>query len=247
MDVNDTPSEAKPVGNYDSRKELINLALCAKNAKGIDYARSLLRLSGKEKVLEVPDEKLDDMVALLRTMCVNNWPELFVEKVATGYIRVDDELNLLESQIEGLLEGDGATDDHKDVLKFLYTHLRADIADRVHKAIVNAEVGKAQRPMDNFSATSVGILERAVAIQNERAKDYDQPSGERSMDATVLAFNVITRRDMVSGRGLTESEGWLLMQILKDVRDRSTAKPHRDSLEDCVSYSALKAEARLKE
>ncbi len=95
--------------------------------------------------------------------------------------------------------------------------------------------------------TSTDILQRAAAIQRQRAQDYDQPGGERSMEATVLAFNVITRRDIASGRGLTPSEGWLLMQILKDVRDRSTAKPHVDSLEDCVSYAALKAEARLKE
>ncbi len=61
------------------------------------------------------------------------------------------------------------------------------------------------------------------------------------MEHTVAAFNVITRRD------LTESEGWLLLQILKDVRDRSSRAPHPDSLDDCVSYAALKAEARLKE
>jgi len=48
-------------------------------------------------------------------------------------------------------------------------------------------------------------------------------------------------------RSLTESEGWLLMQILKDVRDRQREKPHRDSLEDGIAYSALKAEARLAE
>jgi hypothetical protein len=48
-------------------------------------------------------------------------------------------------------------------------------------------------------------------------------------------------------RSITESEGWLLMQILKDVRDRQREKPHRDSLEDGIAYSALKAEARLAE
>lgn len=68
---------------------------------------------------------------------------------------------------------------------------------------------------------------------------------ERSMAATVQAFNIITRR--VGDRALTESEGWLLMQTLKDVRDRSTKAPHRDSLEDGIAYSSLKAEARLKE
>ena len=78
----------------------------------------------------------------------------------------------------------------------------------------------------------------------DRASIYDKPEGERSMAATVAAFNIITGRAGASA--LTESEGWLLMQTLKDVRDRQNA-PHRDSLEDGISYAALKAEARLKE
>jgi len=69
---------------------------------------------------------------------------------------------------------------------------------------------------------------------------YDQPGGERSMGKAITAFNTIT------GRNLQESEGWLLMQILKDVRDWQTPfKPHADSLLDGTAYSALKAEARM--
>jgi hypothetical protein len=45
---------------------------------------------------------------------------------------------------------------------------------------------------------------------------------------------------------VSESEGWLLMQCLKMVRDRS-GKPHRDSIEDNVAYGALYGEARLRE
>lgn len=85
------------------------------------------------------------------------------------------------------------------------------------------------------------LLDAAAGHMRDRAATYDQPSGERSMGRTVQAFNVIT------GRDLTESEGWLLMQILKDVRDRQREKPHRDSLEDGIAYAALKAEARLAE
>lgn len=96
-----------------------------------------------------------------------------------------------------------------------------------------------------LTPTSRDILSKARDIQEQRARDYDQPGGERSMAATVQAFNVITRRE--SEHALTESEGWLLMQTLKDVRDRSTAAPHFDSLLDGVSYSALKAEARMRE
>jgi hypothetical protein len=244
----------------------------------------------------------------------------------TGEVPVTDEheeLSLIEGQIEDLLEGMGASEDHADVLKFLSTAgLRPALAARVHKAIVCAEVVERPRvappaphrdemvmlfreakdtvgidyvesvlnyagsvkhlshlsddeavdmlgllrmfkrakwpeirPQGGLKVTaepprrknSTDILESAAAIQRQRAYDYDQPGGERSMARTVQAFNIITNRVDKEDAELSESEGWLLMQILKDVRDRSTAKPHVDSLEDCVSYSALKAEARLKE
>ena len=84
-----------------------------------------------------------------------------------------------------------------------------------------------------------GILKQAADIMEERAKQYDSPGGERSMGRAVIAFNAIT------GRNLQESEGWLLLQILKDVRDRQRPAAHVDSLHDGVAYSALKAEARL--
>lgn len=101
------------------------------------------------------------------------------------------------------------------------------------------------KPVNAFQNTALGLLGTARDIQKQRADDYDQPGGERSMDATVKAFNIITRRD--GERAVSESEGWLLMQVLKDVRDRSTKWAHRDSLLDCVSYASLKGEARLKE
>jgi len=87
--------------------------------------------------------------------------------------------------------------------------------------------------------TAPDILTAAAKHMSDRAKTYDKPGGERSMGQTVEAFNAIT------GRDLQESEGWLLMQILKDVRDRQRAAPHVDSLEDGVAYAALKAEARM--
>lgn len=91
-----------------------------------------------------------------------------------------------------------------------------------------------QKPM-----TAPGLLRKAGTIMEERGKQYDKPEGERSMGQAVAAFNII------AGRDLQESEGWLLLQILKDVRDRQREVPHVDSLEDCVAYAALKAEARL--
>lgn len=93
--------------------------------------------------------------------------------------------------------------------------------------------------------TAPEVLLKAKQHMDDRAAQYDQPTGERSMARTVDAFNLITNR--TGSRALTESEGWLLMQILKDVRDRQRSAPHVDSIEDKVAYAALYAEARLGE
>lgn len=81
------------------------------------------------------------------------------------------------------------------------------------------------------------FLGKAQALMIERGKQYDQPNGERSMAKAVAAFGIIT------GVQITEAEGWLFMQILKDVRQWQTDAYHADSAEDCVAYAALKAEA----
>ena len=85
------------------------------------------------------------------------------------------------------------------------------------------------------------FLRRAADIMTERGKQYDKPEGERSMGKCVAAFNIVT------GHNLTEAEGWLLLQILKDVRQWQRPGFHEDSAEDCIAYAALKAEAKHKE
>lgn len=87
--------------------------------------------------------------------------------------------------------------------------------------------------------TAQELLGQAQQHMLDRAVTYDQPEGERSMAATVAAFNAIT------GRNLSESDGWLLMACLKMVRGESSRTPHRDSVEDLVSYAALYGEAKL--
>lgn len=89
--------------------------------------------------------------------------------------------------------------------------------------------------------TAPDFLHRAADIMTERGKQYDQPEGERSMGKCVAAFNIVT------GRNLTEAEGWLLLQILKDVRQWQRPGFHQDSADDCIAYAALKAEAKQKE
>ncbi|CAG4906327.1 hypothetical protein [Paraburkholderia saeva] len=86
-----------------------------------------------------------------------------------------------------------------------------------------------------------GLLAAAEEHMRDRAAQYDKPEGERSMGTTVIAFNAIT------GRNLAEAEGWLLLQLLKDVRLFQRPGYHADSAEDCIAYAALKAEAKGRE
>lgn len=83
------------------------------------------------------------------------------------------------------------------------------------------------------------ILTEAAAIMAERGKQYDKPDGERSMAQTVAAFNAIT------GGTLRESDGWLLLALLKMVRDNQRETPHLDSCLDLVAYAGLYAESRI--
>ena len=71
------------------------------------------------------------------------------------------------------------------------------------------------------------LLEKARKHMQDRAATYDKPEGERSMGKCVAAFNIVT------GRDLTEAEGWLLLQILKDVRQWQRPGFHQDSAGDC--------------
>lgn len=85
---------------------------------------------------------------------------------------------------------------------------------------------------------STEFLQSAMDVQKERGEQYDKPSGERSMGATVRAFNAIT------GHALEESDGWMLLGILKLVRQsQNPEKYHHDSALDFVAYASLYAEA----
>lgn len=85
---------------------------------------------------------------------------------------------------------------------------------------------------------STDFLQAAIDVQAERGKQYDSPEGERSMGRTTRAFEAIT------GKHLTEAEGFLFQQLLKDVRQWQNPETfHEDSALDCVAYASLKAEA----
>ena len=93
----------------------------------------------------------------------------------------------------------------------------------------DAPTGQAKRAAPEF-------LREAERLMVERGKQYDQPGGERSMGRAIAAFNAVTDSD------LTESEGWLLMSLLKRVRQYNGGY-HKDSAEDAVAYAALEAES----
>jgi len=88
--------------------------------------------------------------------------------------------------------------------------------------------------------TAIEFLKEAETTMTERGKTYDKLNkgeSERSMGKTIEAFNNIT------GNNLKESDGWLLMLILKQVRQYSSVTYHKDSALDSVAYSALLAES----
>lgn len=85
---------------------------------------------------------------------------------------------------------------------------------------------------------STEFLQAAIDVQTERGKQYDKPTGERSMGATISAFNCIT------GYTLEESDGWMLLGLLKLVRQSQNPEQyHHDSALDFVAYASLYAES----
>lgn len=85
------------------------------------------------------------------------------------------------------------------------------------------------------------FLKQADEIMQERGKTYDKASTnhkeERSAKSTAEAFNAVT------GKTLTESDIWLIMLLLKQVRQYSTPEYHHDSALDSVAYAALLSES----
>lgn len=92
----------------------------------------------------------------------------------------------------------------------------------------------------NVAVTAASMLQAALGHTEDRAKTYDTPGGERSMGKTVSAFNTIT------GLQLSEEQGWLFMEILKQVRSQQ-GNYRSDSYEDLVAYAALRGECAARE
>ena len=83
--------------------------------------------------------------------------------------------------------------------------------------------------------SAASILRNAAGHIEQRAALRDTPEGERSMLRTVEAFNALT------GKQLSERDGWLFMALLKAAR--ATAGGHNpDDYEDMAAYAALMGE-----
>ena len=92
----------------------------------------------------------------------------------------------------------------------------------------------------SITVHAYAFLEKAVKEMKDRAAQRDTSSdkgkeGERSMAATVKAFNALT------GYNITEENGWEFMILLKLVRGRQGSF-REDDYTDAAAYSALLGE-----
>lgn len=84
-------------------------------------------------------------------------------------------------------------------------------------------------------------IEEVLNGATARARAYDEPNGEPSMKKVVGAFNIIT------GHQLTEEQGWLFMEVLKQVRSQQKNEYHIDNYMDVAACAAKRAVCGLKE
>lgn len=115
-------------------------------------------------------------------------------------------------------------------------------SDAPPKTIKDMITQRGTMPDLRTRATATYYLRLAEQTQRERGKTYDpERKGERSAVQVSVAFEAIT------GKILSAGEVFLLLQLVKDVRNwnaiKATGRPHEDSSVDAVSYAALKAEA----
>lgn len=90
--------------------------------------------------------------------------------------------------------------------------------------------------------SAIELLEKAAGHLKDRAATYDKPEGERSIGATVAAFNTVTGDGLMS----SQERGWLFMSILKMVRSQQ-GNYRADNYEDGTAYFALMGESACEE
>lgn len=95
------------------------------------------------------------------------------------------------------------------------------------------------KPPTHVNCRAYQFLEKGVQHMKDRAAQRDSEHGERSMKATVDAFNAMF------GHSLTETQGWQFMVLLKMARSRNKFNP--DDYEDGAAYTGLAGEAHSNE
>ena len=83
------------------------------------------------------------------------------------------------------------------------------------------------------------FLAQQLQIIQERGEERDATEGERSMAATVKAFNAMF------GHNITEEQGWQFMVLLKMARSKG-GKFRADDYSDQTGYSALAGECAAR-
>jgi hypothetical protein len=81
------------------------------------------------------------------------------------------------------------------------------------------------------------FIQEALQTLQKRALERGLDDEERSMEKIVKAFNDLT------GKGLTEKDGYLFMVLLKLARDQSSKISNPDDIIDGIAYIALMGEA----
>lgn len=125
---------------------------------------------------------------------------------------------------------DGEVSAGAEAAYFWWDH-RGKASDIVAYSVVQA----AEQPVSRGGVGAVETLRRAADLIEQRGKQRDSDTGERSMARTVAAFNA------VYGANLTETQGWHFMELLKMARSSQGAYV-ADDFDDKVAYAALAAE-----
>ena len=126
----------------------------------------------------------------------------------------------------------------------MYNRINREDATKIEPLLSRGEVAVLEKGGDTEGdeKDSLYFLNKATETQSSRAGEYDTVGEkERNMQKIVDMFNACT------GKSLTEAEGYLFMECLKNVRLFNAPDFHEDSAVDGVSYSSLKAEAKAKE
>lgn len=99
----------------------------------------------------------------------------------------------------------------------------------------SAGVEESQEEIELENVSAADILQQAKDCLVNRASERDKEQ-ERSMKSCVEAFNALT------GKSLTETEGWIFMTVLKLARSQG-GNFKLDDYVDMAAYAALAGES----